>query len=208
MGTGYSTPAGQISSTGSPPFDPGNTLATSWTSYTTNFKASTTGYSNTDIGAALQPLYDNPFYTNTLLCSPSAAATGYYAGFNDLNVLFAKFNSVYASLSTYNITTAQITNVSGLKTTNSGASPTCSALYGANTTPSPPYTYQWNIIATYAATTYPINPNTSILTPTAAFTRFSQMNDGGGWTKQYAQCTVTDSLGRKGYSKVLLINFI
>lgn len=212
--SGYVTPQGAIYTAGGGAFDSAVTISTSFAYFAygnLNFYDNKNGPS-TDVKNYMQPLYDNPFYAETLLTT-----VGPDVGMRQLSVIsglpidfskvYAPYNSVYCLLSTYVINPGQMTITLNIKRTNVAASPTASEFYSVGATTYPPYTFLWQLIPTYLGVSYPINPNTTIETPNTAFTRFSQAL-GSGYTKQLAQCTITDSRGKQGFSKVLTLNFI
>lgn len=215
MGTAFFTPEGEISQLGAEVFDAATSFNTSfaYNSYNNlNFIDGKNGPA-TDIKVFLQPLYDNPFFSETLITTPGPLV--YLRQNNgiqviDLGLVYAPHNSLYCILNTYNVTLAQMTTTSGVRRTNATPSPTATATYSSassNITTYPPVTFSWALIPTYLGVSYPINPNTVIETPNAAYTRFNQAI-GSGYTKQLAQCTVTDSRGKQGFSKVVVLNFI
>lgn len=190
-------------------FDEKNIIGVTFDYTPTYFTTSRPGYSaNQDIGTIFQTKYFSVFYLDTLLCAPAAPTSGYIRLTSDISNWFSKFNSVYASLSTLNVTafTTSGSGVTQTKTTSSSIVAT--AKYGTQAqVASPPYTYQWSVIGTYGATVYPVNANTTILTPTSSSTLVRQVQ-GAAYTKQMVQCVITDASGRIGYSIACVLNFI
>ena len=144
-----------------------------------------------------QSKYYNLFYKNSLLTSPPAPPTFLYYGNSDMNDFFSAYNSIYCIVDTYNVTTF----------TGTTKPVTASFEYAAaNTSTFPPYTYSWDNITSYAGgPTYPLNETLTYSDKLSASTTFTETSP---YTKQYVQCTVTDSRGWKGYSRAVLLNFI
>lgn len=147
-------------------------------------------HNNIDLSKMFQLKYYNFLFKNTLLTDPPAPPTYLYYKTDeyDLNKFFSAFNSIYCILDSYKVN--DFTKVIN-----------ASVLYADQSYP--PYTYKWSLITDYnGGPTYPIDSKTIISDSTSSSTSFT------GYTKQYAQCIVTDSRGYNGYSKAVLLNFI